>query len=536
MQTTLLSEGEMSCSSLSQHSFSTLNEGRPTTTGRSSLTAARKESPPRDNAEPGTDPQDQPEGEAAEDEAFFLKKEVTAQHLLEVLQKDIGMSDSSGNVSSESGASGNIRLPVSAGLESSQTRKQAETPRETPCEVSLSQNQLSGSGSYCEPSEDSITMGPRGTRPDHSSEELHRQLLRETEQSNSCRGGTEHLGSLGNQTDVDGSYLGFLPQSQSTPGVFQAPPKSSIEAKAKQLSAIESSKENSSQSDAQSCVHKSEEANPSQEHAASAGRPSLPSVSYTQKVDAWRANQTSGKTSLLDSLALQGLSGSREKDAISDTPNGLPTSEKVSLQQPQMSVPARQRTTERSSVVPPGSPPAENDNAGRSKGPSALLSTASQSSSLSTVLPGRKDQGTRSRAENEDLTAAHVQREPGASAQPSALLSLGRFSDAAADHDWTLSTSQDSSGSGLKLATSVGASSVLSLEVDNYAPYWTSIASTPPPQQRSREFNIEERIPVFVYNFYVSFEVFKYVSDKQKYFQMNPPSFHTFSQSRKSAV
>lgn len=589
MQTTLLSEGEISLWSLSQHSFSPPNEDRPKTTSHSSLsiTADRKESPPTDNTEPVTDPQDHPEVEAAEDEAFFLNKEITAQHLLELLQKDIGMQtdSSSSTVSSECVVSGKINLPLSAEPKSSQTCNQAvtqaETPQEPPCEVSLSQRQLRDSDSYCEqswtlPSEDSnVTMGPRSTRPDHSSEVLHRQLLKETEQPNSNRGESEkqqsllpagqsvaphptevsqgkpsdtdrvlckgswtgpfsvgvershkqqHLLSLGNQTGIDGSYLGFLPQSQSTPGVFKPPSKSSIKDKAEQLSAIESSKENCYQSDAgispQSCDHKSKESNQSQEKAASAEVPSLPSVSYTQKVDAWRANQTSGKTSLLDSLTLQGFSGLSPKkkayDAISHTPNHLPSEKVRSLLQPPMSVPANQSVAESSSVVPPGSAlkrgteevvssiPGENDNTGCSKGPSALLSTASQSSSLSTVIPGRKDQGTRSCAENEEnLTADNVQHDPSATAQPSALLGLGRFSDASADPDLTPSTSQDSNGSGMKLATSVGTSSVFSLEVDNYAPYWTSKASTPSPQQRSRELNIEERIPVFVYHLYV---------------------------------
>lgn len=582
VQTTLLSEGEISCSSLSQHSFSPLNEGRPKTTGHSSLsiTADEKESPPTDKAEPVTHAQ----VEAAEDEAFFLNKEITAQHLLELLQKDIGMlTDSSSTVSSECVVSGNINLPVSAEPKSCQTCKQAETPQEPPCVVSLSQKLLSDSDSCCEqswtlPSEDSnISMGPRSTRPDHSSEVLHRQLLKETEQSNSCQGkpdkqlnlvpavaphpaevsqgkpsetdrvlckgsrtgpfsvGVErshkeqHLWSLGNQTDIDESYLGFLPQSQSTPGIFKAPSKSSIKARAEQLSAIESSKENSSPSDAgifpQSFDHKSEESNHSQEKAASEV-PSLPSVSYAQKVDAWRANQTSGKTSLLDSLALQGFSGlSPEKiayDAISNAPTH-PLSEKVvrRSEQSPMTVPANPSVTDGSSVVPPGSAlkrgteeassiPGEDDNTGCSKGPSALLSTASQTS-LSTVMSGRKDQGTRTCAENEEnLTADNVQHDSSATAQPSALLGLGRVSDASADPDLTQSASQGSNGSGMNLATSTG-TSVVSLEVDNYAPYWTSKASTPPPRQRSRELNIEERIPVFVYRLYVQLKVFKYV-------------------------
>lgn len=556
MQTTLLSEGEISCCSLSQHSFSVLNEGRPRTTGHSSpsITADGKESPPTDNTEPVTDPPDHPEV-AVEDEAFFLNKEMTAQHLLEPLRKDIGMlTDSS------STAFSNINLPVFAEPKSSETCKQAETPQQPAREVSVSQEQLSDSHSFCEqswtlPSEDSnISMGPRSTRPDRSSEVLLRELLKETEQANSCQGESEnqqsllpaghsvsphpteasrgkptdtdrllgqgslgvgrshkeqHLRSLGNQTDVDGSYLGFLPQSQSTPGIFTAPSKSSIKAKEVQLSAIESSKGNFSQPDAgispQSCDRQSEESNHSREKAATAQVSSLPSVSYTQKVDAWRANQSLGNTLLLDRLALRGFPELSQKkkapDAISNNANHLPLK----------SVLTNQSVTESTSAVPPGSAlkrgteevvssiPAQSDTTGCSRGHSALLSTASQSSPLSTVMPGRKDQ---TRTENEeDLTADDVQQD--STARASAPLGLGRFSNASADPDLTPSTSQDSNGSRMKLAASLGASSVVSLEVDNYAPYWTSKASTPSPQQPSRELNIEERIPVLVYQLYL---------------------------------
>lgn len=556
MQTTLLSESEMSCCSLSQHSFSPLNEDRPKTTGHSSLsvTADRK-----DNTEPVTDPQDRPEVEAAEDEAFFLNKDISARHLLKLLQNDIGMqTDSSSTVSSECVVSGNINLPVSA-PKSSPTPKQAiaVTPQERPCEVSPPQKQLSDSDSYCEqswtlPSEDSnVTVGPRSTRPDHSSEALHRQLLKEAEQPNGrqaesekrqiplpavaphpteasqgkpsdtdgvrCKGSQtgpfsvaversrkeQSLWSSGIQADVDGSYLGFLPQSQSTPGIFKAPSKSSVKAKAEQLSAIESGKENSSQAAAgispQSCDHKSEDSTLSQGKAASAEVPSLPSVNYTQKVDAWRANQTSGKTSLLDSLALQGFSGVSPKKKACDALSDAPRENVRSFQQPAS-------VTESSSVAPAGSAlergteamssvPGESDNTGGPKGPSALLSTASQSS-LSTVL----DQGTRSGAENEENLPSD--QDLGATARRPAPLGPGRSSDA----DLTPSASQDSNGSGMKLATSVGTSSVVSLEVDHYAPYWTSNAS---PPQRFREINIEERIPV-LNNLQVSFKVFRY--------------------------
>lgn len=571
MQETLPSEGESSCCSLSQHSFSPLNDSRPkTTTSHSSLfvKTVGKESAPRDKTEPVTDPQPNPKGEAAEDEAFFLNQKIPAQHLLELLRKDIGLlTDSSTTVSSASVVSGNINPSVSEEPTKSHTSRQAVAQPEAPQEVSLSQQHRDRENSWAQPSEDShITAGCRSTKPDHSSEVLHRQLLKETEQPNTYLGGSDkqcgqthptqmsdgkssdaekvpHKGSwtgpfsvgverghreqllwsLGNQTD-DGSYLGFLPQSQSTPGIFLAPSKASTKTKAQQLS--ESRKENSSQSDvgvsAHSHDHKSRESNPDREKAASAEVPSLPSVSYMQKVDAWRANQTSGKTSLLDSLALQGFPGTPPKkrvhEAISDTLAHL-----LSQKQPLVSVPANQGGTESSSLVLSGSSlkrgreeamssiPSEKDNTGASKGPSGFPSTASQShSSLSTVVSDRKDQGSQSTGNYKTLTTGDVPPVPGTTAQLSALLGLGHFTDVSADHDVTLSNSQGSNGSGIKLGASIGASSVVSLEVDNYAPYWTSKPSTPLPHPRSRELNIEERIPVFVYYLYFYLNLFRY--------------------------
>lgn len=511
LEAPVVPEDESSCCSLSQHSFSPSTEDRPKRTSHSSLlvTADRREAPPRDNTGPVTDPQNHP----AEDEAFFLNKGIPAQHLLKLLQKDVGMlTDSSSTISSASVISGNIIPSISEEPKSSQTCKEAipptATPLEPPCDVSLPQQQEQQSDrvSSCgTPEASNISTGPRSTRPDHSSEALHRRLLKETEQCNRREGESEGKGplpaqpvghhptglsqgrvpcpgswrgafSVGNQTDIEGSYLGFLPQSQSTPGIFNAPSKSGVKASAEQLSAIESSKENYSQSDAgippQSRDHKVEW-DEEQESVARAEVPSLPSVGYMQKVDAWRANQSSGTTSLLDSLALQGCSSVPPKKRTYSA-----------LQQPLMSGPANHSVTESSSAVPPGSSfrredvassiPA--DNAGSSKGPSGLLPTASQSQSSLSTLTGRK-------AESDLSTAAHLP----------ALLRLSHLSDG---HDVTLS--QDSSSSGVR----IGTSSVVSLEVDNYAPYWTSKPSTPPPQPRSRELNIEERIPVFGFNLY----------------------------------
>lgn len=554
-------DDDSSCCSLSQHSFSLLNEDRPKRTSHSSLfiTADGREAPPRDNTEPVTDPQNHPEVEAAEDEDFFLNKEIAAQHLLKLLQKDVGMqTDSSSTISSASVISGNIIPSVSEEPKSSQTCKEAipqtETPPEPPCEVSLpqQQKQQSDRDSSCgTPEASNVSTGPRSTRPDHSSEVLHRRLLKETEQCNRHEGESEgrgplpaaqpvgphptglsqgrpghlqrvlgkgswrgpfsvavershkdqHLCSLGNQTDIEGSYLGLLPQSQSTPGVFNAPSKSGVKAKAEQLSAIGSTKENYSQSDAgippQSRDHI--ESDGEQESVAPTEVPSLPSVGYMQKVDAWRANQTSGKTSLLDSLARQAFPGvspkKRTYSALSESLTRLLSQNMRSVQQPLVSVPANHGVTESSSAVPA-------DNAGPSKAPSGLLPTASQSqSSLSTLASGRKAEGTSTCSENDKSLATDA---PSTTAHLPALLGPSHFSDS---HDVTLS--QDSTSSGIRIGTSIGTSSVVSLEVDNYAPYWTSRPPTPPPQPHAREFNIEERIPVFGFNLYFYLKICK---------------------------
>lgn len=586
-------EGENSCCSLSQHSLSPGDKGRPKETIHSPLIATT-DRPSRDNTgsrekdlEPVTDPPDKPVGDAAEDEAFFLNKEIPAQHLLDLLQKDIGMpSGSSSAVSSASETS--VKTAASFSKESKSTQvckpgtEQSMVRREGPSgEASLPQQQTQQpvkdfysdqsrtlSSEVC-----NITMGLRSTQPDDSSEVLHRELLSEVERrssreaesekqqrksptppgqsltphptemsegkpsvtrTNLCgvpwtgpfsagfeRGHREQdLWSSGNQTGIDGSYLGFLPQSQSTPGIFKVPPKSSVKGKLGQLSAVESNKENSSQSDTgispqPADVHDAAVSNQCQEETTSAKVQSLPSLSYIQKVDAWRTNQTSGKTSLFDSLALQGFTGISPKkkayNAVSDTLNRILSQQARTLQQPSVSSATNKKVTQSSSLAPSGSSslrrgeavgsaPSDKDNTGSATGPSASTFGRSQSlSSLSTVVTTvKKDQQTERCAEREkSQTQDDVQHQFSATAQPSPLVSLGQFSDVSPDRDLTLSSSRDSHSSGIKLGTSIGASSVVSLEVDNYAPYWTSKPSTPPPQPKPRELNIEERIPVF---------------------------------------
>ncbi|XP_075963431.1 ALMS1 centrosome and basal body associated protein isoform X2 [Anarhichas minor] len=578
-QATILSEGASSCCSLSQHSLSLINEGRREETVHSprTTTTDSRGVPSRDDAssreknfETLTDPPDKLVGEAVEDETFFLSKDIPAQHLLELLQKDIGMpSSSSSAVSSTSETS--VKAAASYAQESKSTKvckpatDQSMVRREgPPGEASLPQQQTqqpdrdlhrdqSGtlSSEVC-----NITTGSRSTKPDDSSDVLHRELLSEVERCSSREAGSKNqqresptshgqpltsyptgtsegqqtgtrtnFGGLqwtgafsagverghreqelwftGNQTGIDGSYLGFLPQSQSTPGVFKAPPKSSVKAKLGQLSAIDSNKDNSYQSNTgispqpdvpTADVHRPHKANQSQEEATSTKVQSLPSLNYMQKVDAWRANQSSGKTSLFDSLARQ---GKKAPDAVSDPLNDI-LSQQVSA--------VNQNITQSSATAPSGSPtrrgeavgsvPSDKDNTGSATRPSASPFGRSQSqSSLSTIVMSvQKDQRKNRPAEEENSQIQDgVHRQPNATGQPSPRMSLGHFSDVS---DLTLSSSQDSYNSGIKLGTSIGASSVVSLEVDNYAPYWT----TPPPLPRPPELNIEDRIPLYLRN------------------------------------
>ncbi|KAM6968668.1 uncharacterized protein alms1 [Tautogolabrus adspersus] len=601
-QTTILSEeGASSCCALSQHSLSpsdnskgkeTLRTPPMTPSDRQGVSSSDGSYTKKKDLQKLANLSDKRKGEADEDETFFLSKDVPAQHLLDLLQKDFGMpSSSSSAVSSASETSLKTAASFAEEAKSTEVCKpntdQSTARIEGPTgEVSLPQKQtqplerdLNSTQSQRLSSEVcNITMGHRSTQPDESSEDLHRELLSEVERRNSCeaasknkqqksptppsesftpypterhegkqsvtktnvgggpwtgpfsagveRGLREHdLWSSGNQTGIDGSYLGFLPQSQSTPGVFKAPPKSTVKLKIGQLSDIESIKENSHQSSTGmfsqpavpgTDVHSADTANQRQEEATSAEVQSLPSLNFMQKVDAWRANQSSGKTSLFDSLALQGFSGVSPKkkayEAVSDTLNRILSEQTRSLQQPPVLSAANLNVTENSSMGPSassqrrgeavGSAPNDKDNTGSAMRPSASPYGRSQShSSINTVMSVQKDQQTETPAGNENSQSQDdVDHQQSAAVQPSPFMSLGQFSDVSPDRDSTLSSSQDGYNYEIKLETSIGASSVVSLEVDNYAPYWTSKLSTPPPPPRPREFNIEERIPLYLHN------------------------------------
>ncbi|XP_034531182.1 Alstrom syndrome protein 1 homolog [Notolabrus celidotus] len=580
-QATILSEeGASSRCSLSQHSLSPADNNN---TGKGRLQTSLIPPADRPGGSSSEDSKTRKKdfkmlkraAESDEDETYFLHKDVPAQHLLDLLQKDFGMpSSSSSAFSSASETSVKTAASLTEEAKSSKVCKldfdQSTVRREGPTgEVSPPQQQTQ------KPDRDShqaqsrtlssevcnITAGRRSTLPDDSSEVLHRELLSETASKNrqhktpsplgqfltpypkerheakpavtkTNTGGVpwtgpfsagverghreQDLWSSGNQTGIDGSYLGFLPQSQSTPGTFKAPPKSNVKAKFGQLSDIESS-QNSRQSSAGIFSHPAAPMADAQssevEEATSAKVQSLPSLNFMEKVDAWRANQSSGKTSLFDTLALQGFSGVSPKkkayDAVSDTLNRILTEQARSLQQPPVSTADNQNPPQSSSTTPSasssskrgeavGSAPSDKDNTGSTMRPPASPYGRSQShSSISTVVTStKKDQQTETEG---GLLQRDGLNQQSAAAQPSPFMSLGQFSDVSLDQDSTLSSSPDSYCE-VKVGTSVGASSVVSLEVDNYAPYWTSKLSTPPPQPRHRELNIEERIPLYLHN------------------------------------
>ncbi|KAK2826705.1 hypothetical protein Q5P01_020919 [Channa striata] len=517
--TGLSEERESSCCSLSQHS---LSPGGESQLKEISYSPIDKQGAPS-RVDTGSDEKDfESSGKivvkATEDETFFLSKDVPAHQLLDRLQKDIGMLSSSSAISSASGMSVTstaslVRESKSANIcepGNDQSIFRREGP---PGEAPLPQQQTH-QPDICTPPKQSqtlspevcnITMGSRSTQPDDTTEALHKELLAEAERHSThedkhqksptptftpnpteisedkLRLARTNLGGvpwtcafsasvtrvhheqdplfLGDQTGIDGSYLGFLPQSKSTPGAFNPTPKSSVKTKLGQLSVVESDKENSFESSTGTSPqptgpvaedHSSDMKKKGPEEATSAKVQSLPSVNYMQKVDAWRSNQSSAKMSLFDSLAMQGFSGISPKKkayhAVSDTLNHILSQQVKSLQQPKISSAAGQTGTHTSSTViscssspsrgeAVGSSPNDKDNtvSVAQTGASPFGRSQSHSSHSTVVMLGQKDQKTL-------------------------------------------------------------------IKQERYAPYWTSELSTPPPQPRLQELNIEDRIPLYLHN------------------------------------
>lgn len=254
------------------------------------------------------------------------------------------------------------------------------------------------------------------------------------------------LWSLASQVGLDGSDMGFLPRAQSTPGVSTA------------LLPTSSSKDPAGPSTIQSNQTETGAATPApitscpDQEKEEEGRPSsqvqsLPSISFKQKVDAWRANQGSTSVSLYDTLALQGFSGvpPRQKafDAVSDTLNGILSLKLDSFKQ----------TLAAEHSSPEIEEEADERNMGSAPRPSASTHLDSQS---------HMSLDMHENAPTDPQGDIH-QQQPDPRAGPSTPQTLNQFSDASPNLDSTLSFSQSS---------------------------------------HSTEVNIEERIPVRDQSFY----------------------------------
>ncbi|KAJ8335741.1 hypothetical protein SKAU_G00390830 [Synaphobranchus kaupii] len=278
---------------------------------------------------------------------------------------------------------------------------------------------------------------------------------------------------------------------------------------------------------------------------------SLPSLNFMEKVGAWNTNQNSGKT-FFDNLALRGFSGVSPKkkafDAISDSLNRMLSQEASSKQfveasasGPSIHSPRRKLAASFSGTTsvgthsggvslaaspldrPENQPTLCTDTGELQPSDTPGNDLASPESSCLSVIsktgPPQRDPGQnehdsghqldRTEPAGEQEVAADKDKsgagrgsaeEPESEAQPTTRLCLDRFSDVSSNRDLsnTLTCSQDSYHFERRLAASMGAvSSVVSLEVDNYVPYWNPSPSSP---AKDAELNIEERIPMYLHN------------------------------------
>ncbi|XP_028856813.1 uncharacterized protein alms1 isoform X2 [Denticeps clupeoides] len=367
-----------------------------------------------------------------------------------------------------------------------------------------------------------ITLRSSGCRPDAESDALRSQLLLESRRSPGRGSPTEGVVRLattplvsvehghkdqalwhfGLQTGVGGSFLSSNPMCQSTPAVLQDHGRgrghSRHPAKVTVLPAD------------------TPRALPSLGLSDSGGGlagltgsevDALPSLSYLQKVDAWQANKSSSSSGAFsDEPVLQGCKGSVHG-----------TGSTAKLCTPAAGYKVRSQSPPEISSVPREDLGADGSTEGSvavavavGGGVSPLVRTHSHSSSVSTVITSIQHQ-TEVNPENvsknaqlatvdkttrkKEVDAMDRAEPPGQSRQTSHFISLGHFSDVSSTYDTsqTLSSSHDSvRDEGSVRASLGGASSAVSLEVDNYAPYWVS---TPPTPIKDRELNIEDRIP-----------------------------------------
>ncbi|CDQ94088.1 unnamed protein product [Oncorhynchus mykiss] len=498
---------------------------------------------------------DRPLAVLPDDNASFLSGDIPVRKLLDLLQKDVGMPSGSSTLPDVSPELlpdvspellPDVSPPVTGRREGPQGGASI-SPEKTEKLKSKQSSRMSEISN--------ITIRSLNSQPDESSNASRRQLCSELERSLDSEPGAETQGGLrasvlgpgagvgpqfsagfsverghrerdlwssGNQTgtEPDVSFLSLLPQpvSQSTPGVFlHAPVRSSTK-----LSALTFNMEVSQRSSGSRVSPQPAEPSGRSHH-------SLPSLNYLQKVDAWKANQSSNKMSFYDNLSLQGFSGVSPKqkayDAVSDSLTRMLTQPQLGNQTLSMCE-SGPSSPSRGEAAGSGLPERE-DTAGPVGGPSPMGRSQSHSS-LNTVVTSiqraqhaqtHTDQDS-SQTQPEEERATGQPRElersrggsgsdrvqsgggpeqpSGAPTEPSPFISLGRFNNVSSKRD-VLSSSRDSdhSGQNFEVPVRAASSSVVSLEVDNYAPYWSSKPSSP---HRERELNIDERIPMYLHN------------------------------------
>ncbi|XP_026997931.2 Alstrom syndrome protein 1 isoform X2 [Tachysurus fulvidraco] len=238
---------------------------------------------------------------------------------------------------------------------------------------------------------------------------------------------------------------------------------------------------------------------------------SLPILSYVQKVDAWKANQSSSR-SMHDSMSWK---EGKEQDSVSE----------ATKQQ------SRQHSNKTSSIFSANSSTAPTQTgsgvlscadvevAGGAVGstsPSPFTHSCSHSSNGTVITPIQHDElqqnqnrppltgytpiaisrGFNSTAAELSLSSCETSSQRPADdlgtgpLKPPALLNVDQYSG--------INVNNNMSNTIPNFQASIGAaSSVVSLELDNYAPYWTSRPGSP---RRPPEFNIEDRIPLYLHN------------------------------------
>ncbi|KAM9477324.1 uncharacterized protein alms1 isoform 2-T2 [Clarias gariepinus] len=340
------------------------------------------------------------------------------------------------------------------------------------------------------------------------------------------------LWSLGSQPAADGSFLTSKPVFQSTPAVLlgreaQTSAKLSPEASSPRsdMPVIGRNDAPLDQPTLPTLLSTSDQQLKDQESRLSTGRVhSLPSLSYVQKVDAWNTNQRSSR-SFYNNLSLQGFNfvpQRKEQESVSVTVK------QQSQQPPKNSFPVFNAnnstpTVQTGSGVPSCADVEEGGFAVRSTSPSPFTHSHSHSSLGTVLIPAQQDKlqlnqnqlpldvispGINSTAAELSLSLSGTSDhrpvgDSGTGGAKTALRSEDQYSDMNLNTNRSnrVSCFPDRFHGEQSFQASLGASSVVSLEVDNYAPYWTSRPGSPP---HPPEFNIEDRIPIYLQNLGIS--------------------------------